>query len=602
MKISFVMSPSPALLDEKGQPYGPIRTNVFPQPQITLATALDKTQYEIELLDARTLDNPLVWEPNLSQAYAEPINYGNKRLTRHLVGDFRQRIGASSKDVDVYAISANYTYEANAVKETIRLLREHNPNALIIVGGIDASAASRHQFYFNAGADYIGIGDSDLSLPQFLNDVRSGNRQNLRNLQEKYPNRLIPSKGKIHVVDLGLLAELNCNTLRFSESGGGGIIDSILYKGFPAFIEMQRGCSESCSFCTAAGMSFDRLSVNDIKKQIDNYIKNGVSLFMFTDDNTLLRNPAVLEEIFDYLKQKGASWEFPDGLEVRLLGKKDPVTGIWMPRTSLMDKLFWNNSDYQDFAGLHRLLFPTEDSLLRESNLPKLKEVASQQILEELIKRNVPYINLAIMVGAPHETPLERKRLEKNLERLSRIANGTNTQLNYSIFCTIPLPGTRFGEQMFNEGRVRYDITLYPELWNVFVSTLQGDYFTPEQTTEFRRQILDKHDMQQDLGKVYTVIKDKCKGARKLLSKISTKTVAAMAAILLSFSAIGGSAYVKHKADSILQEEISKIPPFVVSGEWDGEHGGRWFINETIKKANQEIEENFLIENFHDDV
>src|SRR5262245_12658885 len=50
MKVSFVMHPCPALLDECGMPYGPIRTNFFPQPQLTLASAIDAGRYDVELL------------------------------------------------------------------------------------------------------------------------------------------------------------------------------------------------------------------------------------------------------------------------------------------------------------------------------------------------------------------------------------------------------------------------------------------------------------------------------------------------------------------------------------------------------------------------
>ena len=98
------------------------------------------------------------------------------------------------------------------VTEMIKLLKKHNPKSKI-VGGTDAAPLERHNFYFNAGADYIGLGDADLSLPEFLAGLKNGKTES------KYPNKLIPQKGNIHFVDLELLREL-ADTSRFSESGG----------------------------------------------------------------------------------------------------------------------------------------------------------------------------------------------------------------------------------------------------------------------------------------------------------------------------------------------------------------------------------------------
>ncbi len=495
MKISFVSNPNPALLDESGMPYGPIRTNTFPQSQVTLVTTLPKGEYTIELLDARSIENPLEWQKKLTEQYALPINYGGKSLTRQFIGNPEESVSHSSRDVDVYVLSANFTYEANSVRKMIEILKKYNPKSKILVGGTDAAPPERHNFYFKSGADYIGLGDADLSLPQFLDDLRN------RRTGAKYPNRLIPQKGQIHFVDLGRLNEL-ANTNRFSESGGGSVLESVARKGFAAYIEMQRGCSRECHFCYAAKTPFNRLSVEDTKRQIDNYLANGVGLFMFTDDNTLLRNPRDLEEIFGYLRNRGAAWEFPNGLEFGLLGTDQ--TGKWSPKKELIDVLFWNNSNKKNYAGVHRLLFPLEDSILRRSSLTKLNRTSKDHALEEIIDRNIPYVNLGIMTSEPRETPNERRTMERWLSEFYGKTECNYTKFNYSLFCTMPLPGTEFGRQMHAEGRVRYNINEFPELWNIFLSVVDGKNFTAENNTQFRREILHKFGMNQDLGKVGT--------------------------------------------------------------------------------------------------
>lgn len=607
MKVSFVSNPNPALLDEAGRPYGPIRTNVFPQPQITLATALPRNEYEIEFLDARTIAKPLDWQQHLTRQYAQPIQYDNKRLTRHFIGNPSEAVSGSSKDVDVYVLSANFTYEANSVREMIRLLKAHNQKSIVIVGGTDAAPPERHSFYFNAGSDYIGLGDADLSLPEFLNDLRNGQAE------AKYPNRLIPEKGSIHFVDLSRLHEL-ADTSRFSESGGGSILEAITRKGFAAYIEIQRGCNRECDYCCAAKTPFNRLSVEDTKRQIDSFLANGVGLFMFSDDNTLLRSPESLEEIFGYLRSKGAAWEFPNGLEFGLLGSNDE-TGEWKPNKGLIDALFWNNGSSNDYQGAHRLLFPLEDAVLRHSGLLKLRHNVHNYALEELIARNIPYTNLGIMTGCPTETQNERRNMERWLSQFYDRTKGANTKFNYSLFCTMPLPGTDLGRQMHAEGRVKYSIDQFPELWNVFLSVVDGNNFTAEQNTQFRNEVLQQFGMQQDLGKVGSRASESANpNDRKILyfntakesgSKLYRKVAALAASAAL---VVGIVSYVHHRqethealvadAQQIRQRHIDEIPAFVLTKGSGGPYDSNWFINRATQRANVEVEERHGVKDF----
>lgn len=489
------MHPCPALLDQEGIPYGPVRTNYFPQPQLTLASTLDRSRHDLTLLDLRTLQYPEGWPTQLGNEYADPIPYGDRRLTRHLVGDYEAKVASSATDVDIYILSANFTYEANAVRQTIRLLKQHNHHALILVGGTDASPRERHHFYFDAGADFIGVGDGDVSLSDFVTSYLA------RTEQERYPNGVFTDAGRIHCIDVSLVQSMHADPARFSESGGGSILPAVLRKGFAAYIETQRGCNRTCEFCYAASTPFNRLSVPDVKLQIDNYIANGVALFMFTDDNTLLRREGELIEIFEYLRQREVAWEFPNGLEFGLLGR-NTTSGEWSARTELVESMFWNNGNLNEFSGAHRLLFPVEDSLLRTSSLLKLRTGGAKETLDRLLETKIPYINIGIMIGAWNETEDERKRLRCLLQQYATIASSSETSINYSIFCTMPLPGTGLGRRLCEEHRVKYDINRFPELWNVFISVVDGVKFSAENTTLFRREILAEHGMDQSLGKV----------------------------------------------------------------------------------------------------
>jgi hopanoid C-3 methylase len=495
MNVSFVSHPCPALLDEDGVAFGPVRTNFFPQPQLTLASALDRSRYHLELLDLRTIADPRDWRSSLGPQYDEPIRYGKRWLSRHLIGAFEEKIAASSRDVDVYVLSANFTYEANAVRECIRALKQHNPGALVLVGGSDATPVERREFYWSCGADYVGVGDGDRSLRQFLESHEVGTAA------KDFLQKIVTGPGQIHVMDIEACWNGVATAPAWCESGGGDLLPSVRNRGFAAYVETQRGCNRSCSFCSAALTRFDRLSVPDVKRQVDVLVAAGASMLMFTDDNTLLRSKDELVEIFDYLRERGVAWEFPNGLELGLMGTKD-AAGQWRPHVELCDALFWHNHRLDAFAGAHRVLLPIEDALLRQSELLKLKRGSVLDAVDDVFMRDIPFINCGIMTGAPHETATERRLLERNLRSLAEHAERAQSRINFSVFCTMPLPGTGFGTEMHRAGRVAYDMTTFPELWNIFVSVVQGDSSSPEENTAYRRQILKEFGMEQVEGKV----------------------------------------------------------------------------------------------------
>lgn len=489
MKVVFVEHPCPVLL-HGGEPWSPIRTNTWPQSQITLAASISD-EYDVEILDLRSLPSPADWRQEVGPEYLKPILYGRATLTRHLIGNYRDRI--AQHPADVFVFTANFTSEANAVAEIIRATKKQWPEALILVGGSDASPEERHQFYLEAGADYIGVGDGDVALPIFLDEIQAGGRPK---------DRLI--KGG---VSSGFkLADPNFALLqpeRYIESGGGPIHPGIFKNGgFAAYTEISRGCSRECDFCSARRTAIWSPPIDEVLKHLDHIIDSGCRLLMFSDDNLLLaRKTEELVTIFRHLRERRIAWEFPNGLEVGLL--IDHQRGNF--REELFETLFWNSTDRSQFVGAHRLLVPIEDALLHRSSLSKLKgvQVLLGGLLRRLLDTGIPFLNLAIMIGGVQESREHRERLEIQLELIYNWIQGSKTRVNFSIFCTSPLPGTGLGRAaMKSKTRLSHGIDKAPELWTVFTSVLNGDHFTAEQTTKYRLELLRRFHMSQEDGKV----------------------------------------------------------------------------------------------------
>jgi len=103
MKISFVVNPCPALLDEERKPYGPIRTNTFPQAQVTLASTLDRGNYELEFL-----------EPNLKFAKTKKT-YDNAHIRIYFELEARPKWSHSN-----FAGKEDLYLDLNPTKDEIR--------------------------------------------------------------------------------------------------------------------------------------------------------------------------------------------------------------------------------------------------------------------------------------------------------------------------------------------------------------------------------------------------------------------------------------------------------------------------------------------------
>ena len=470
-KIAFVKQPSPVLLNGQGEVYSPVRTNLFPIPQVTLASMLKG--HDLSLLDLRSIEDYKKWGEEKLTEYGEAIGYGPTTLRRFLIGDYAKRVRNSDKDVDIYVLTANCTYELNSIKITAELLKRKNPEAKIIVGGRDVEALSE-VYAASESIDHIVIGNS------------------IKDFQ-----RLIDSNGGLErIINIGRETSIPRPNLNFIELGnyesGGGMIEPNL-SGHYAYIQTSRGCPNKCSFCTEDDY-ITKASVDEVKQTIDYYIKNDIRIFGFIDSNLIGRSNDELTEIFTYLKEKKVSWEFPSGIEVKKLFEK---------RDDLVDQLLGHTVDEEGkFVGCYRALIPLEDCLIRYSKHTKCQGLDYDAVLKGLIARKIPYANLGVMIGSASETEQDQEIREGELNRIHEMFKDTDTIVNFSEFCSIPIPGTGFHKTMGQKGRIMYDPAEFPELYNVFTSVIQGNHFSPEEITEFRRYSLRKFSMEQHIGKV----------------------------------------------------------------------------------------------------
>ncbi|MFC2146479.1 B12-binding domain-containing radical SAM protein [Acidobacteriota bacterium] len=513
-EIAFIAVPTPILM-EGDKVLSPNRTNYFPISQLTLATSLKKRlekeniPWNVTFSDFKSLENIDTWDKKLSD-YGE-VKYADKRLTKCVIGNGMGRIKNELPDKNIICITANFTFEANVIKNVIHLIKRENKNCIIILGGKDASA--RPEFYLSHGADIIASGDADLTLPELICRLYRG-----KMLDDILKDGILRNTNYIDINELPLLdLSLIKNTFhRYIESGGGGFLDSITKKGNTAYFESSRGCYRECDFCTERLSQFSEMYLDRYLEEVNWYKKNNVHTIMFIDDNMMLRmdgKPAGernLFEMFDYLRKQNMVWEFPIGLEVGQFmdAQRNRIKDL------LLEVMFWNNDSIKDFSGAFRMLFPIENLLTGEEqgeNLSKMRSLEdNMKILAMIISKGIPQVNLGIMIGWAADNKQKIGNLEKSIDQIRRYCEHINsnstrmikTAVNYSIFCTTPLPGTPLYQQMLKEKRIKYAIETDSELWNLYTSVLEGDCFKSHEITSLRQDLLTLFHSQHESGKV----------------------------------------------------------------------------------------------------
>ncbi len=515
ISIHMISVPTPVLL-RADQPISPNRTNYFPTPQLMLASAVqtrferEDIPWDVHFSDFKSIPDMNAWDADL-RPYEEFV-YGGHTVTKCFVGDGLERLEEELQEADIVCITANFTLEARPVVEAIAALRRMEKDKLILVGGRDAMA--RPDYFLRMGADLVAYGDADLALPELLVRIYRGG--DLTGLVQG--GRLLPAAGRIVLDELPLIrfGFLRRPLTHYCESGGGQFLPSILEKGGVAYFETSRGCFRECNFCTERLTRRSEMSLARFREEVDWYRANGVNTIMLSDDNLLQRlNHAERGEreliaMFEYLHERQMVWEFPVGIEIGRLMRRDSQEF----HERLFDLMFWNNDDPDDFAGAFRSLIPFENVLRADDSALRLKKMRSInenfRILSRVIASGIPQVNLAVMIGFPHDTEASLADTRRNLEEISRlrreIADASprtiKTHINFSLFTATPYPGTPYFTEALRERRMEYDIEEHPELWNLYTSVVRGDTFSAARTTENRLELLELTRSHHVSGKV----------------------------------------------------------------------------------------------------
>ena len=245
---------------------------------------------------------------------------------------------------------SSYIWSAGMLPKLLLSLRKYLPDAVLVLGGPEAS--NNAEFWLEHGADFVLQGEGEYSFPQFLDKLVDG-----------YP---VEHDSPIDPYTNEYLSALN---------------------GRLSYIETSRGCPFQCSFCLSAGSDVRYFPLDIVKAQIIKLSKSNTKTIKFVD-RTFNCNTERACELLEFVLSLDTACTFhfevaADLFNERMLGllKKAPSGRI------------------QFEIGLQSFFEPALKAASRKMDTQK----AEQNIRALLDMKNI-HIHVDLIAGLPYET------------------------------------------------------------------------------------------------------------------------------------------------------------------------------------------------------
>ena len=128
-----------------------------------VAGALRDANFDVKILDACVGNE----KDDLKDSFYNPVELPSG-LVR--VGISRERIASEIADYSVIGITSIFTTQTAMVLDLIRLIKEVDPNKLVVAGGVNARYLADR--FFESGADVICLSEAESTIVQIGNVLR----------------------------------------------------------------------------------------------------------------------------------------------------------------------------------------------------------------------------------------------------------------------------------------------------------------------------------------------------------------------------------------------------------------------------------------------
>ncbi|MDD5596479.1 MAG: radical SAM protein [Victivallaceae bacterium] len=386
------------------------------------------------------------------------------------------RVGSTNDEIkkaisafapEVVGLSCQFSRQHSIYLEMLALIKEIDHNIITVCGGGHATVVPDAVLQ-SPNCDYLILGEGEYTFSELIEALENGNDINcLDGIGYKKDGKCIINPKKRWIEDLDAIPFPAYHLMHLQRYFGLVASHGERHKARYCPIITSRGCTASCSFCTAKEVwgrcyrmrSADKV-IEEMKLLKEQY---GIEEIMFEDDN-LTANKKRAEEIFHKMIDENLNfiWDTPNGIS------------IWP-----IDE---HTIDLMKQSGCVRINFPVESGSERV-----LRKIIKKPVNLEHVKRLVKYCkkikldyNFFLVIGMPGETLAEMFQSIKFAAKCGA--------LDVHISIATPYPGSELlricqengflkGEYDFENLYIRSAIIETPDFTHDDIIALMGNIY-----------------------------------------------------------------------------------------------------------------------------
>ncbi len=493
-RISLYAVPAPGQKVKGETSYlGTVRTHMHKAPLTAIAADLRKKMPEI---DVRIIDMQTI---SVDEYKYGEFDFDGITLEKYRLGCPFEKVIGNLKEDDLIGISANFTHSRLIYADFIQFAKKINKNAVIVLGGTDATQDP--DYYLQKGADIVVKGESELTFHYLVKALQDkSDLKDIANISfiEKSniihnENNFLRKPDSYEMNSLPLPAFDMVDHASYTDTGEGRTPFEI--PGSFISIETSRGCAHACSFCATPSTKgiFRFMHIDQIKQHFDYYMKLGLKNILIQEDNVLSRvhrnlngeyrypeGRKELLDMFDLLLDMGFKWEFANGLEFGQFIQNGIVD------LELIEKLFANN--FPDGGGCYRATLPLENlSNDGSKKFKKLKPIPEiMDTIKAIAKTGVPALTFNLIIGRPED---DDKVIQLSYKRCLEIKTlimsiNSNIFVYFNIYNLSVFPGTLDYKKL--SPMLAFDLDKHPEVVTFYLACLNTEFFSPLRLAQAR--------------------------------------------------------------------------------------------------------------------
>jgi radical SAM superfamily enzyme YgiQ (UPF0313 family) len=285
-----------------------------------VAAALREAGHPVQLIDGA------------GEAIGQWVEVDSPVGTLHRIGlapeEIVDRIPA---DADVVGITTMFLHEWPQVRDLAALIKEQRPNAMVVLGGENATAFSRWILAQSEAVDACVLGEGEATMVELADRLAEG--ASLRGL----PGVALHADAEGEVQDNGLSPRIGKQELNGSPRPAWDLVPLDKYFAHYPFFGVNRGrsmqvlgtrgCPYKCTFCSSPQMWTTKYVVRepaDVVDEIADYVERyGIENVNFVD-LTAATNRKWTLGLCDALEERlpGIEWQLPVGTRIEAIDRE----------------------------------------------------------------------------------------------------------------------------------------------------------------------------------------------------------------------------------------------------------------------------------------